>query len=297
MAELTQEIVRELLDYNHETGKFYWKERGVHLFNDGIKTAAHVCKIWNSGNAGKEAFTSINIHGHLHGSINKKSVNAHSIAWLWMTGEKAKYLHHKNNDKTDNRFCNLEDRGDYKSEKVKVELTLDFLWSVLDYDAETGIFKWKYRDEKLFVDGKYPKERLCEIWNYQFAGKEAFSRDPEGYIKGELFGIKVTAHRLAWFMTYGYWPKTVDHQNGNTSDNRISNLRDVTQQQNCTNQKRRKTNTSGRTGVQKSGNRWIATICFNYEVIKIGSYVTFEEACEARSAKECELGFHENHDR
>lgn len=295
--EITQSVVHELLDYFPHTGKFVWKERGIHWFKDGYRTAEAECKRFNAINSGKEAFTSLNSDGFLHGSILKKDVSAHKVAWLYVYGHWPKYVNHKNRDKTDNRIENLEDRGDYKSEKIKIELTFEFAWSILDYDAETGIFRWKKRWPDLFQDGKYPKERLCEIWNTQYEGQEAFSRDPEGYIKGELFGIKVTAHRLAWFMTYGYWPKTIDHQNGDTSDNRIENLRDVTQQQNCTNQKRRKTNTSGRTGVQKSGNRWIATICFNYEVIKIGSYATFEEACEARSVKEGELGFHENHDR
>lgn len=47
------------------------------------------------------------------------------------------------------------------------------------------------------------------------------------------------AHRLAWFLHYGVWPKNViDHIDHDPSNNRIDNLRDVTQWENTINRKK-----------------------------------------------------------
>lgn len=53
------------------------------------------------------------------------------------------------------------------------------------------------------------------------------------------------------------------------------------------NKKLKSTNTSGRTGISqlKSG-RFTASICHKYEVHYLGSFDTYEEACEVRSAAE-----------
>lgn len=74
----------------------------------------------------------------------------------------------------------------------------------------------------------------------------------------------------------------VDHIDGDTLNNKSSNLRAVTQQQNCQNQRVRKNNASGERGVRfdEGKNRWIATVFVRgkaYRKVK----KTFEEAVEA----------------
>lgn len=61
------------------------------------------------------------------------------------------------------------------------------------------------------------------------AGKVAMHQHGYSLVGGKL------AHRVVWFLCKGYWPDTIDHINGVRTDNRIENLRDVTQEQNCTN--------------------------------------------------------------
>ena len=55
----------------------------------------------------------------------------------------------------------------------------------------------------------------------------------------------------------------VDHMKRNKFDNRLENLRIVTNQENMRNKTKHKNNTSGTMGVYKKKNRWIAQICDN----------------------------------
>lgn len=77
--------------------------------------------------------------------------------------------------------------------------------------------------------------------------------------------------------------EVVDHINGNTLDNRKSNLRIATQQQNKFNCKKINAQ-SGFRGVQKTnknGNTWRARIHYNGEWINLGSFNSPEEASRA----------------
>lgn len=73
----------------------------------------------------------------------------------------------------------------------------------------------------------------------------------------------------------------IDHANGNTLDNRRSNLRVCTQQQNARNSKQRKDNHCGYKGVGKSHNKWKAGIRVNGKSIYLG---TFENPRDAAIA-------------
>ena len=75
----------------------------------------------------------------------------------------------------------------------------------------------------------------------------------------------------------------VDHKNGDGLDNRRSNLRLATQEQNLWNQRRSRRNTSGFKGVSfhKPKKRWRATITANGRQITIGAFKTKEAAYEA----------------
>ncbi len=53
------------------------------------------------------------------------------------------------------------------------------------------------------------------------------SYDSNGYLIVKFKGKQYKAHRICWFLHYGYINnnKVIDHINGNVKDNRISNLR------------------------------------------------------------------------
>lgn len=82
----------------------------------------------------------------------------------------------------------------------------------------------------------------------------------------------------------------VDHINGDDLDNRRSNLRIATNQQNTWNQKRSRRNTSGYKGVSFNirSKKWHAYIYTNRVPKYLGSFDTAEEAAAAyeKAAKE-----------
>ncbi|MFA7308084.1 MAG: HNH endonuclease signature motif containing protein [Hyphomicrobium sp.] len=108
-ATLTEEYVRQLLNYNHETGVFTWKERAPDMFVDGERHAEWQCRNWNSKHAGTAAGT-INSKGYVLIIIVRIGYYAHRLAWLYMTGQWPEAdIDHTNGDRSDNRFCNLRE--------------------------------------------------------------------------------------------------------------------------------------------------------------------------------------------
>lgn len=168
---------------------------------------------------------------------------------------------------------------------------------LLDYDADTGLFTWRKRSRKWFKT-----DRSHSVWNARHAGKTAFSmKDEKGYLRSGLLGkTNVLAHRIAFTHFHGRWPDgQIDHINGDKSDNRIKNLRDVCALENSKNQRRPADNTSGTIGVDwvKFAKRWRARIQVDGKTKHLGWFFFKEDAIAARKAAEKEFGFHPNHGR
>lgn len=174
--------------------------------------------------------------------------------------------------------------------------TPDLLRQLLRYDAETGKLFWRERPLTSFAD-----KRCGNTWNARWAGNEALNYvDAVGYASGRIHGNLFMAHRVIWAIESGEWPTLeIDHINGNRSDNRLSNLRQVSRAENAKNVATSTRNKSGRVGVHfaKREQRWLALIGSDRRSHFLGYFDDFEAAVAARAAAEIEFGFHINHGR
>lgn len=163
--------------------------------------------------------------------------------------------------------------------------TPEQLRELLRYEPDTGRLFWKERPREMFKS-----EQSHAAWNTRYAGREAFTATGNhGYRTGSVNNKMYTAHRVIWAIVYGDWPENqIDHANAIRTDNRISNLRDATQQENNRNLRLTKANTSGFKGVSwhAGTGKWRSSIKTNNgEGVHLGLFATPESAhaafCEA----------------
>ena len=157
-------------------------------------------------------------------------------------------------------------------------LTQERLKELLHYDPETGILTW-----------------LISPRNNVPAGSVAGRIDKKGYVRIVYQKNLYQGHWLAWFFVHNKWPDNeLDHINGNPTDNRIANLRDVTRKQNMENKKIYKTNKSGYSGVNwhTKKNRWVVRIGHYGKRISIGEFINLQDAIAARIKAENKLYTH-----
>lgn len=143
------------------------------------------------------------------------------------------------------------------------------------------------------MDQQYKKER--EDW-INIGINKGYSCNPE---TGEVYGIRgnlltaelegykmmriknngenraVFQHQFIWYYVNREVVDCLDHINGDKKDNRITNLRSVTQQQNNFNRKAKGYHFSKRL------NKWHSQINFNGDKIYLGLFNTKDEAHQA----------------
>ena len=152
-------------------------------------------------------------------------------------------------------------------------ITQEQLKEWLNYDPETGHFVWK--KEKYRVIRK-SKSRIGDRAGYKLNS---------GYRILHICNERIVEQRAAWLFVNGKFTKDViDHINGIRDDNRISNLRELSNQKNGENRtkKRSGSNIDLPIGVsmtkENKKKKYVAKIMRNYVGKYLGYFETPEEA-------------------
>lgn len=160
-----------------------------------------------------------------------------------------------------------------------------YLKEILHYDPDTGEFTWLISNSNVVKIG-------------DVAGTIMKGNGGKDYIYIGIDNKRYKAHRLAFLYMDGCFPEELtDHEDGNGLNNKWNNLSKATVSENCKNNRKRKDNTSGHTGVvwHKLTGKWQAQIRVNRKTKHLGLYVFINDAIIARKMAEYEYGFHKNH--
>ena len=150
------------------------------------------------------------------------------------------------------------------------------MWRIEDcikLDKDTGELTWRLR-----------------VNNAVRVGQVIGTKHNKGYKFFRLNRTFYFNHRVVWYLAYGEWPQgEIDHINGDKSDNRLKNLRDVTHQQNMLNKASQQA-TSKFKGVHwhKKNKKWRATLWNGTSKLHLGMFNCEKEAALAydQAAKE-----------
>ena len=137
----------------------------------------------------------------------------------------------------------------------------DTLKHILHYDPTSGVFTWKVNS------GRSKPGKVAGYLN-------------KGYVVIGYKGKSCLAHRLAFLYMTGKYPiLEVDHIDGCPSNNKWTNLREVSSKQNKENRyKANKNSKHGFLGVTKNHKNYMAHIYHNNKSIYLGTFGSPEEA-------------------
>ena len=155
--------------------------------------------------------------------------------------------------------------------------SVDEIRQLVEYNSATGKLFWKPREHPW--------------WNTRYAGKEAGSTSKGGYLSLRVYGEHIPAHRVAWAVVHGRWPKgVIDHIDGDRQNNRLDNLRDISFVQNLQNRLvLPETGVVGVIRIKKTG-KYFASIKSKGKSHSLGHFDRLEDAARARRAAEIEFG-------
>ena len=139
---------------------------------------------------------------------------------------------------------------------MKKEDIVKYVRERYTYDAATGVIRHKGSDRAM--KGRLRKNGYL----YTCVGPKADRSD-------------LALHQIVWILYYGKWPTLIDHINGDKTDNRLCNLREVSYSENNKNviHPWRPNAQTGLPGVEKNGQQ--------FRIKNSGKRLSFRDKYEA----------------
>ncbi len=135
----SQEVLRQLLRYDAETGKLFRRPiLAADVATDDPRGAEWAAQAFNARYAEKEAFTYKDRRGYMHGKVLGVNYQAHRIIWKMAHGADPEQVDHINGNPSDNRLVNLractaaENSRNYKKRKTGASQYRGVSWVVRD---------------------------------------------------------------------------------------------------------------------------------------------------------------------
>ena len=144
---LTQERLKEVLDYNQNTGIFTWVKPNIKSpYKKGCQAGS-------------------NATGYTIICIDRKSYAAHRLAWFYVNGYWPKIIDHINNNPLDNAFHNLRESTNSEN-SFNMKLTKRNTTGIKGVTWDKVRQKWfaeiKAFGKKIFL-GRFQDKELAEL--------------------------------------------------------------------------------------------------------------------------------------
>ncbi|EPZ0883773.1 hypothetical protein BL124_00003225 [Klebsiella pneumoniae] len=130
---ISQSELKKLIHYNPETGIFTWIVNGLNRRKG--RGAGNVCPF----------------HGYVRIGINRKLYKAQHLAYLYMTGEYAENVDHRNGIRHDNRWRNIR-KCTIQQNNMNMPIRSDNKSGAPGVNWYEGRKKWRVT---LRIDGKF----------------------------------------------------------------------------------------------------------------------------------------------
>lgn len=201
---------------------------------------------------------------------DERHPNVHLHEYLMYETDPMNVVYHVDGDKLNNRKVNLK-----RKRPTKLDSLNQFQ---VDGDCVTG---FTTKGEEFYFDKG----------DLQFVTQHTWRIDKYGYVIASIRNRdgkskKLRLHRC--LMGVSDPSVFVDHIDGNPVNNKKSNLRCVSPEQNAQNHKISSANTTGFNGVywNKRNKKWSAMICVKHKLKYLGYFNTMEDAIQARKSAE-----------
>ena len=154
-----------------------------------------------------------------------------------------------------------------------------FLAECFDYSPDIGALTWKARPRTHFLtESKWKRHLSLDV------GREAGTLNTHGYrvvrlTYGGSAGL-FPVHRVIWTLLNATDASVVDHINGDRSDNRLTNLRELSQSENVRKKAPAKDGLRG-AHFDKARGKWLSQIRVDGSQQFLGRFDTEQEAHEA----------------